>query len=332
MVTGVGLDTASSCAAIRATIDNFQDTRFMDKGGEWVLGSEVPLEKPWRGTRKLAKMLAMALTECSQEAGLDLAIVPILICLAEKERPGRVENLANKIFFETQEELNIKFHKNSSFVEHGRVGGLVAMKLARSMLYDKDETQIMVAGVDSLLTAPAIRHYEDKERVLTSINSNGFIPGEGACAVLIQKPRASKDKQLICSGLGFGLEQVTINSEEPFRADGLTKALKEALVDANTTMDDTDFRIVDVSGEQYWFKEASLVLSRILRVHKEGYPLWHPADCVGEVGAAISLIALAYLKEACDKDFSEGHKMIQHSSNDDQRRSAAIYRYCEVSS
>ena len=92
MVTGVGLDTASSCAAIRATIDNFQDTRFMDKGGEWVLGSEVPLEKPWRGTRKLAKMLAMALTECSQEAGLDLAIVPILICLAEKDRPGRVEN------------------------------------------------------------------------------------------------------------------------------------------------------------------------------------------------------------------------------------------------
>lgn len=53
MVTGVGLDTASSCAAI----DNFQETRFMDAGGEWIQGCEVPLEQPWRGIRKLESRL-----------------------------------------------------------------------------------------------------------------------------------------------------------------------------------------------------------------------------------------------------------------------------------
>ena len=47
MVTGVGLSAPASCAAIRCAIDNFQETRFMDSGGEWLLGCEVPLEQPW---------------------------------------------------------------------------------------------------------------------------------------------------------------------------------------------------------------------------------------------------------------------------------------------
>ena len=46
LVTGVGLDAPSSCAAIRGAIDNFQETRFVDSGGEWILASEVPLEQP----------------------------------------------------------------------------------------------------------------------------------------------------------------------------------------------------------------------------------------------------------------------------------------------
>jgi 3-oxoacyl-[acyl-carrier-protein] synthase I len=64
MVTGVGLTAPAACAAIRCAIDNFQETRFMDAGGEWMLGCEVPLEQPWRGRTKLVKMLAMALQEC----------------------------------------------------------------------------------------------------------------------------------------------------------------------------------------------------------------------------------------------------------------------------
>jgi 3-oxoacyl-[acyl-carrier-protein] synthase-1 len=34
MVTGVGMDAPSSCAAIRCGPDNFSETRFMDKDQE----------------------------------------------------------------------------------------------------------------------------------------------------------------------------------------------------------------------------------------------------------------------------------------------------------
>ena len=48
MVSAVGLSAPASCAAIRCAIDNFQETRFIDCGGEWLIAASVPLEQPWR--------------------------------------------------------------------------------------------------------------------------------------------------------------------------------------------------------------------------------------------------------------------------------------------
>ena len=64
MMTGVGLTAPASCAAIRCAIDNFTETRFMARGGEWIIGSAVPLEQPWRGQAKLVKLLAGPVREC----------------------------------------------------------------------------------------------------------------------------------------------------------------------------------------------------------------------------------------------------------------------------
>src|SRR5947208_228859 len=90
MVTGVGLNAPSSCAAIRCGIDNFSETRFMDKGGEWIMGSQVPLEQPWRGLPKLIQMVLPPINECLAYIGkVRPEQIPLLLCVAEKERPGR---------------------------------------------------------------------------------------------------------------------------------------------------------------------------------------------------------------------------------------------------
>lgn len=327
MVTGVGLDTFSSCAAIRAAIDNFQETRFMDAGGEWILGCEAPLEQPWRGTRKLAKMLAMALKECAQQAGADLAQVPVMLCLAEPERPGRASGFVNRVFFETQEELGFTLHQDIKIIEHGRVGGLVAMRHARTLIYENKAAQVIIAGVDSLLNAASLKVYEQQTRLLTSKNSDGFIPGEAAAAIMVSRPRPSENKQLICRGVGFGIEEATINSEKPLRAEGLVKAIKESLHEAEFKMEEVDFRIADVSGEHYWFKESSLALLRTLHTPKEEFDIWHPADCIGEVGAAICPAILAVLKTACEKGYSKGSSILCHFSNIDSKRGAGVFTY-----
>ena len=69
MVTGVGLSSPATCAAMRAAISGFTETLFMNRGGEWVIGCPVPLESPWRGRAKLAHLAAPAIRECLSFAG-----------------------------------------------------------------------------------------------------------------------------------------------------------------------------------------------------------------------------------------------------------------------
>ncbi len=330
MVTGVGLTAPASCAAIRCGIDNFQETRFMDTGGEWIIGSSVPLEQPWHGITKLTKMLVGALQECAaSDPMLCFEQVPILLCLAEEGRPGRPHDLSNQVLIETQKELGIRFHEKSGSIAQGRVSIAVAMKHARKLIYEDRLTQVIIAGVDSLLVGPTLSSFEERERLLTSLNSNGFIPGEAAAAVLVQSTHGQAG--LTCMGLGFGTENATVYAEDiPLRADGLVAAIRGALCEAGCDMGATDFRITDVSGEQYCFKEAALALTRILRQRKEEFDIWHPADCIGEVGAAIGPAMLAVFLAASQKNYSPGKSAIAHLGSDGGKRAAMVLTYQPV--
>lgn len=321
MVTGVGLDAPSSCAAIRCAIDGFAETRFMDDGGEWIMGCSVPLEEPWRGKTKLLKMAAAAIREClEQTPQLKPEQTPLLLCLPETDRPGRVFNDDNAFFLDLQREMGLEFHAKSRVIAMGRVSLGVAMKRARELIHEHQLKHVMIAGADSLLVGATLAEYMEREYVLTSRNSDGFIPGEAGSAIVIEPVYRKAEPQLICYGLGFGTEAAHVDSEEPLRAEGLTTAIKQALGDAKIEMHDLDFRITDVSGKQYYFKEAALALGRVLRVRKEEFDIWHPADCVGEVGAAIGGVMFGVIRAACTKGYSKGHEVVFHVGNDDGRR------------
>ena len=331
LVTGVGLDAPASCAAIRCAIDNFQETRFMDQGGEWIMGCEVPLEQPWRGKAKLIKMAAAAIREClSGNPLINPVETPLLLCLSERDRKGRVIDDDNRFFHDLLEELQLEFHEKSLVIAGGHVGVALALRHARPLIQELKLKHVLIAAADSLLVAQSLAHYEEHERLLTSQNSNGFIPGEAGAALVVEPVYANQEPQLIIAGLGFGVETAHIYSEEPLRADGLTDAIKDALIDANCEMGDLDFRITDLSGEQYHFKEASLALLRLLRKRKEEFDIWHPADCVGEVGSALAAVMLIVVKFACEKDYSEGNRILAHLGNDDGKRSAIILNWLQV--
>lgn len=326
MITGVGLDAPSSCAAIRCAIDGFQETRFMDDGGEWIMGCSVPLEEPWRGKTKLIKMAAAAIQECLEQKPQLLAEdTPLLLCLPEAERPGRVFENDNAFFLELQQELGLEFHAKSRVIAMGRVSIGVAMQRAQGLIHDKTAKQVIIAGADSLLVGATLAEFMDREYVLTSQNSDGFIPGEAGSAIVVEPVYRSTEPQLVCYGLGFGTEAAHVDSGEPLRAEGLTIAIKQALADAGIEMHDLDFRITDVSGKQYYFKEASLALSRTLRKNKEGFDIWHPADCIGEVGAAIGGVIFGISRAALKKNYSLGKNIITHIGNDNGKRISLIF-------
>ena len=286
MTTAVGLTAPASCAAIRARLDGFRETRFMARGGAWIVGAEVPLEEPWRGLPRLARLVAGPIRECLDLAP-DLAPedIPLLLGIAEPTRPGRLAGLDQELLPMVQEVLEVRFHPAASRpVPMGRVSGAVGIREAAKLINEKGFKRVIVAGVDCHLVAATLASFDERDRLLTERNSNGFIPGEAGAAVLVGPDDGAPGLRI--RSLGLAVERATIENEEPLRGEGLAAAYKQALDAAGLGLHEIDYRIADLSGEQYWFKEAALAMARTIRVRQETQDIWHITDCLGEIGAA----------------------------------------------
>ena len=325
LVTPVGLTVPAACAAIRAGLTNPTETRFMTSSGEWITGHQVPLEKQWGGRTRLAKMAALAIREClTALPSQDWADIPLVLCVAESGRPGRLDGLEDRLPEEIQEELGARFAGQTFVVPHGRVSLFAALMHARELMASSSTPRVLIVSTDSLLSGPTLSSYDRNRRLLGAANSNGFQPGEGAGAILIG-PRTRG--QLMCTGVGVGVEPAHIDSGQPLRSDGLVQAIKAALLDAGSPADSLDFRITDIAGEQYYFKEASLALSRLLRTRKEEFDIWNPAESIGESGAMAGAAMIAIADAACRKGYAPGTHILLHAANDDGKRGAAIFRF-----
>ena len=110
----------------------------------------------------------------------------------------------------------------------------------------------------------------------------------------------------------------------------MVQAFKGAFTDAGCTLGDLDYRITDSNGEQYWFKEATLALDRILRNRKELFEIWHPADCIGEIGAAIGPCTFGLALQASRKRYAFGRGPLCHFSAEDSERLALVLKFNNV--
>jgi 3-oxoacyl-[acyl-carrier-protein] synthase-1 len=322
LITSVGLTAASSCAAIRAKISNPTETRCVDSADEWIMAHQVPFDQPWRGLTKLTKMAVMAIEDClASVSPVDWSRLPVLLCAAEQDRPGRIAGIDDQLLNGIANELGVTFGPESTLICHGRTSVAVALIHARDLIYRKSVERALIVATDSLVTRRTLTHYEQHDRLLTPSNSNGFIPGEGACAFLIGKP--TDQRELVCTGIGFGIETAHIDSGAPLRGDGLVHAHKTALAESGLSIDDVDYRVTDLSGEHYYFKEAHFAFARLRR--RKGDPeLWHPAECIGAGGAAIGGACLAVARAAVERGYAPGNTALLHFSDDDGRRASVV--------
>lgn len=326
LVTSVGLSAAASCAAVRAKLSNPTETRFINSLGDWIVAHSVPLELRCRGRAKLVKMAALAINECLQVVPRgDWNQIPLLLCVAERERPGRHAGIEEELFADIQRDLGENFAETSLIVPHGRVSVSVALVRARKILEVTRAPYALIVATDSLLTWQTLTALEREGRLLRADNSNGFIPGEGAGALLVGPTGAGK--LLACTGLGFATEPSTVSSDRPLRADGLSKAIKSAIADAGCSAQDLDFRITDLAGEQYYFKEAALAFSRSVRIQKQEFAIWHPAECIGESGATSGLAAIVIADDATRRGYAPGPNVLCHAAADSGQRAASVFQF-----
>lgn len=330
MVTCVGLDAASSCAAMRGRLDGFAETRFLGPDGEWLIGGAVPLPRNWIGVKRMAHLAAGALADLRRQtlAGSRdvLSNVPILLCLAEEDRPGRPVPDPAVLTGLLSEILQI-FLPRLQIIAHGRPSGFVALDRARRLVA-AGEDRVIILGLDSYLTAQSVAHYLGQNRLLVPGNANGFIPGEAAAAVLC----TASPGPLRLTGLGLAREVAHIYNaadkdglDLPLRGDGMTRAYQIAMTEAQVDLAHVEYRISDLIGEQYFFKQATLASLRLERGRTPFQDLWSPAENLGNIGAAVVPVMLAQLMTAETRGYAPGSPALMEGSGDDGACGAAVF-------
>ena len=153
----------------------------------------------------------------------------------------------------------------------------------------------------------------------------GYIPGEGAAFLLLAAPGGRRPRgaaRARITGAARALEPGHRESAEPNRGDGLTSCLARIL-DAGAAPRPVETVYAGLNGERLFAREWDIARLRHHNRFAEGAAVEHPADCLGDTGAALGpmLVALAAIA------VSEGYRRspcLVWSSSDRAERAAVI--------
>ena len=299
----VGLNIAAACCAMRAGMDHFQESAFRDESGKPLRVASLPLGDLW-GQERISLMSAAAVRDCIAHANLAHSRgIAVVMLVAEPERPHSEAHRFEACRSAVEEALAGLPVMAVGLVAEGRAGVGRGLETAQQLLNDEQIQHVLLVGVDSYLNAATINHFLASRRMLSTDNPSGFVPGEGAGAVLLDAPGRTdpvvRAGDILVSGIGCGFEEARPDGQIANRAIALTAAIRAALRQADLSAGALQFRMSDQNGDPFLAREAALAYARITAAESVALPLFAPAENVGEIGAATGVIALAYSAICC---------------------------------
>lgn len=302
LVTPVGLCTRQTVAEVRSGQSRFAESPFSDDHYRPVVMSLIPDgmvpicadAKPREA--ELTALLAAAASECLQV--LDGATHAMPVYMALPERDGAVPLDSARIASDLKGCLKDSGVDASIKILRGRAAGILHMQRLWQDIRDGTCEAALICGADSYAHMHVLASYISDHRVKTDTDSDGFIPGQGASAVLVCSKAMAETRRLkpmaVIHAVGTAEEPGVTDAERPYRGEAVARAfgaIKSRLPPAwkASTLWSS------MNGERIWSKELALAQMRHKDLLSEGCELRHPADTLGELGAAtsIALVCLA---------------------------------------
>lgn len=327
LITSGGYCAPSALAAIRAGVRTVERTNIWDpESGTYLAAGRVALPHWSIEPETLVDLAACSVVECLLAAlPTRPEKVPILLGLSEKSRPYRPDRLDERVLEGVENRIGRSLHPLSCVLPHGRISLATGLQKAQEIIACGSASQVIVAAADSLLHPNLTRHYLDDRRLLTPMQSNGFCPGEAASALLVVPASDAPPDSLEICGIGSAHELATVKSGRGLRADGLTSAVRQALAQAQLTIQQIHYRLSDLNGEHYRFKEMALAMGRFQRrPTPRQMELWHPIESVGDVGSAIGPLLCAVALDAWRQGYAVGPNVLCTMGNDGGERAAVV--------
>lgn len=334
MVTPVGHDSVMAPAAINTGISRFNEIPdFVTQKGATSVGSFVyGITDDRSGSDRLLSMAIPAAQEAlfmAEEFYDDLNIPEgiLFLSLSPKERPT-YEDFDQDDMKDFLELSQIEEISSVEIVKEGHSGGVIALSKSMSLLRERKAKVCIIGGVDSLVEYPALAWLEENRRLKTDDRPHGFIPGESAAFLVLELESTAMQRgapilaQII--NTGYAIEEANIFSDKPLYGLGLPESINTTLTNSNLSSDQINRMICDLNGEYYRMKEWSLAQSRIFDGSTPVPQLWHPAECIGDVGASSVIVFTALAVAGINNDYFCGDKLLVWSSSDMGGRGSVI--------
>jgi 3-oxoacyl-[acyl-carrier-protein] synthase-1 len=324
LITSVGLNTAQTIASLRAGVSRVQETPFTGADGEPVRAGFVALSNQMAdGQSRLGALVALALAECAtpdEESAAPL----ILSCPAAEDLPVHGPSL-----LETAAEAApvLLDERNSALLPGGGHAGFAGVLLKAAQLLSAGVVQrCYVGAADTYADQTRLQKLIESGRIASDVSPDGFIPGEAAAVFRVTAKREPGCLGMI-AGIGTGSDEA---NQQPGQvsAVGLTAAARAALSQAKVPLRDVSWLGVDLTGERQRFYELAVTIARLKPAADQQLEQWNAAPLVGEIGAVIAPLTLAYLAVAFQRRWhrSPARNALFLGAGDGQLRCAILLR------
>ena len=329
LVTPVGMGVEQTAASVLAGLDAFEERSVVGAAnGAQVMAllpedalpplvdgmpaSLVPSE------RRLLRLVTPALAEAMAEAA-DPTRTPVLLATPEGLELG------GPFLDRVAAQTGLDFPRGKSrCVGTGASGVFEALDLAMRALDAGEADEIVVGGVDTFLDLMRLAALEADRRLLGPSTMDGFIPGEGAATLLLRRYEGRGQAQI--RAVALGREPGHRGSDEPNRGEGLSTAVKTLLSAPGVPDTPIETAYLGFNGESFPAKEWGVTLMRSGARFADEFDVRHPADCVGDLGAASAATALALAAAGLADQTCSGPCLVWAGSDGPGRGAALVDR------
>ncbi|MCC6559329.1 MAG: hypothetical protein IT372_40925 [Polyangiaceae bacterium] len=330
MASGLGDGAADALAAIRAGICGFEEIEgyspLTAPGAALEPLIAAPAGPPPRTAAATVALLAVALQDLVARAGIarrDLAATPVFAAVPAPDRSPRARAIGAGLFPGLARRAGIAVAPGSAILSRGHAGVFVAIQAALSA-FARGAGACVVAGIDSWLDVESLSALDAADRLKTPRNPDGLIPGEAAVAILIEPPgRPRRGGLPLCAigAPGLATEEKPIGCGDPSTGGGLAAAIQAAAGEGTAPL---SWALGDLNGEMYRAAEWGRARVRAAAQLQGPARLWHPADCLGDVGAATGGVLLAVAARALEKGYAPADRAVLFAGADDGLRASLV--------
>ena len=357
-ITSAGINGPASFAALRVRLNNFTPSALVQQS-EHILhahieqpiniaptGSFVDLSKS--AVERQSVLVAKAISECLDNLkDLNTKFIPLLLCVSDPTLPGRPADLEAKLMDNLQRILGRKFSAQSACYAYGQTATARAFIHAYELL--EKHPFVVLAAVDCLTSFETMLGLMERGQLLTSSNSQGYIPGEAACALLLSSASNRHDieaifsntqqlssqqkhltqngtvtNHLYCTSIACDTEPAPKGSRAPQRGQGLKRSIDRALAAMQTAPEQIELRVCSQVSDTYVGNEIALASSRS---QISASQLWCLADSFGECGAATGALTLGCLYTAHHKSYAPGQIVVSLLGGETMDRAAMLTHF-----